>query len=227
MPQLVTYRPVRSNWKTQGFYDNLACIKTDIYGNVVYPTSVVSKNVTCPIGYRDFYKTVGLNSHGGQDFACWDGEPIYHCGLFDGWMKTEIDADKGIGVWVISQEPILYCKECKAKHHVKHQSWHCSKVEGYDNMMVMPGQIIARGGSTGASSGPHVHDADKWCSKNGETIHRENGWFGAIPPDYSEDYKQEQMFILEYLGIQAKVNTIAEQVKALVLAVQKFLYGAT
>lgn len=223
---LNVFRPVKSDWLTQGFYESLACAQTDMYGNMVYPPKITGKEgdaiKVCPIGYKDFYQLIGMKSHGGRDYACWDGEPIYHSAEFEGWVKTEMDNAKGLGIWVISRSPQLYCQECKCDHYVKSQAWHCSGYVAYDKKWVKTGEKIALGGSTGASSGPHVHAATKWCDASGNTIHNDNGWFGAIPDDYP-GVNNENVFILDHMNLEAKVLTLTEQVKALVFAIKQFL----
>lgn len=147
------YRPLRSQWLTQKFHESLACIKTDINGNVIYPTTVTSKwSNLCPSGFRDFYKAVGMKSHGGFDHALWEGEPIYFPvdAKCEWWARNEVDQDGGIGLDIFSDRPIdigELPKECgelaikqfngeygepsygyeKGKVFVKFRFWHLSK----------------------------------------------------------------------------------------------------
>lgn len=150
--QMTVFRPMRSNWRTQSFNQNLACIKTDINNRIIYPTKVVSKNNVCPVGYKDFYKAMGMKGHPGWDHACWEGEPIYFPVDADceWWVRNEIDQDGGIGLDVFSDRPIdigELPKECgrlaqdqyngiygdpkygyeKHKVFVKIRLWHLSK----------------------------------------------------------------------------------------------------
>ncbi len=107
--QLHIYRSMKSNWKTQGFGESKACAKTDINGRLKIPTTIVSKwNNLCPSGFKDFYKLIGMNSHNGTDWACWNGEPIYFkadapC---EWWVRNYIDSDGGKGIDVFSDRPI-------------------------------------------------------------------------------------------------------------------------
>jgi len=107
--QLHIYRSMKSNHLTQRFGQSLACAKTDINGRLKIPTTVVSKwNNLCPSGFKDFYKLIGMKSHNGTDWACWEGEPIYFkvdapC---EWWVRNEIDADGGQGIDVFSDRPI-------------------------------------------------------------------------------------------------------------------------
>lgn len=107
--QLHIYRSMKSNWKTQGFGESKACAKTDINGWLRIPTIIIGKiGNLCPVGFKDFYKLIGMKAHNGTDWACWEGEPIYFkvdapC---EWWVRNEIDQDGGQGLDIFSDRPI-------------------------------------------------------------------------------------------------------------------------
>ena len=195
---MILYRPVKSNRINQGFGENKACVDTDIFGNIVRPISVVTAAGFCPVGYSRFYTTIGMKGHNGYDAAAWHGEPVYYNADFKGWMRTEHDQDGGLGVDVVSYEPILQCTEinCWEKHYVKVRFWHGLQVLGWDKKEVLPGDPVMRADSSGASSGDHLHWAPKWCDKNGVGIHSDNGYQGAFNPNRFYD----ERFIIDVLG---------------------------
>lgn len=169
--KLEIYRPVLSNKLTQGFAENKACI---------YPNGkIVSKygNV-CPSGSRDFYKSIGMKGHNGADLKAYHGEPVFHGGNFDGWMRIEKDRAGGIGVDVISHEEL----ELKdgTKSHVLLRYWHLKAPIGHDGKDVSLGMPIGLADNTGTSSGDHLHFGLKLCDKKGNTKNRGNGFTGGI-----------------------------------------------
>ena len=185
------YRCVKTNWISQTWGDSRACI------SLANGSIIGKRNGTCPVGYTSFYEYIGLKYHNGIDFAAYLNEKVYYAADFDGWMRTEVDSAGGIGVDIVSTEPILKCTEpnCEVKHYVKTRYWHnnhitwqgvkliiTSRVKKYLDIKVKMGNQIALAGSTGKSSGPHVHFATKWCDEHGNGIHRNNGTFGAFDP---------------------------------------------
>lgn len=178
------YRPVKFNYITQEFGENKACAKVDANGQMIRPAVISGKtNGICMIGSRPFYELMGMLGHNGRDFSCPIGTPIYHSATFDGFAKNEIDYDGGKGTDIISKEAIMECTEgCPAgtMHHVKKREWHLSEQLCYDGKPISFGDPIAKSGNTGASSGPHLHDAMKWCDVFGNGIHTGNGYYGAI-----------------------------------------------
>ena len=81
------FRPTRSNFLTQPFGVNMAFVKVDSRGYPIRPFKVKGAiDGKCPEGYIPFYKAIGMKGHNGLDFALWYGEPVYHCGDFDGFF---------------------------------------------------------------------------------------------------------------------------------------------
>jgi len=108
--KLSVYRSMKSNWKTQGWGESKACAKMNKWGNLLIPTIVRGKKDGgfCDVGFKDFYKLIGMKAHNGTDWACWNGEPIYFkvdapC---EWWVRNYTDNDGGKGIDVFSDRPI-------------------------------------------------------------------------------------------------------------------------
>jgi len=145
------YRPTKSNKLTQKFGENRACAKTNIYGGIRIPTKIVTaKNGVCPIGFKKMYPLLGLKSHNGEDWATWNGEPLYFNVVAESkknfetkwWSRSEVDSSGGIGVDVFSATRIylkelppqagrLATREWKDNNgwvYVKFRYWHLKEV---------------------------------------------------------------------------------------------------
>lgn len=220
-----TYRSVKTNQLNQDFGESKACAKMSITGVPYQPFIIQTKiGFTCPIGYRDFYALIGLNGHNGRDWAAYHGEPVYFADEFAGWMKTEHDRDGGLGVDIVSNEPIMKCMEpnCGQMHYIKRRLWHGLSVVGYDGKKVQMGDLVMFADSTGASSGDHLHTALKWCDKDGNGIHTDNGYMGAFP-----DPDPENRFVLEVINIQAQALTAIQLANKVILQVKLFIQSWT
>lgn len=202
MPKLVYLRPIKSNNITQHFGENTVCAQLMPGGFPYKPYRLADKKGnTCPVGYGDFYKLIGMRGHNGQDNAAWHLEPVYHCGMYKGWMQTAHDADGGLNVMVVSNDPLVPCTAgCPAGtiHHILTIYAHGGKAVGYEKLAVSPGQNIMLADNTGDSAGDHCHWAPKWCDPDGTQIHLDNGYNGAFDPGpYFTN-----TFILDYIKAQ-------------------------
>lgn len=111
-------------------------------GKFLWPTT--SSIVTSYFGYRVHPIWGTTRFHAGIDIGASYGEPIYaaadgvviFAGWYDGYGYTVI-IDHGSGI------STLYA--------------HCSSINVYKGQTVYRGQVIARVGSTGNSTGPHLH----------------------------------------------------------------------
>lgn len=196
-------RPVKTNYISQGWGESKACVS--ISGKIVS-----KRDSVCPTGFRSFYESIGLKYHNGIDFIAYYKERVYHCMDFDGWMRTEMDSAGGIGADIVSSKPILKCTEpnCDQTHYVKARYWHNTHItwwgaillvtygiKKYLDIKVKMGDNIALAGTTGMSSGIHVHFAPKWCDADGNGLHTSNGTYGAFDPTpYFEN-----IFVLDYI----------------------------
>ena len=224
---LIIHRCVNSDTETQSFYDSKACARTDPSKRLAYPIKVIGKvNNTCPIGYGDFYNLMGMKAHGGIDRACYYREPVYFDADYEGWMKTEVDNAGGIGVDVVSNEPLIQCTEpnCNDKHYIKRRYWHLERVIGYDGKKIKRGDAIGLGDSTGASSGNHVHEGTKWCTKEGRGLHRNNGYFGNfnyLDPKIGGQYYP--IFVRDIIGLPPEKLDLAQKLSKTIYIFQMVL----
>lgn len=142
------------------------------------------------------YKELGLLCHGGMDWACKIGEPIYYDCDIDGYvLNTEIDSSGGLGVNIIteSEEGIF-----------KHRYWHLKDFFVKAGDKISMGECIGWGDSTGRSTGSHLHRDIKEMVKNSNgslsVKFPNNGTFGTI------DFEQwfENKFVLDVVGQDKK-----------------------
>ena len=202
MQYLKLYRPLVTNKITQTFGESKACV--DYRGKVIGMRGSV-----CPPGTYSFYESLGMKGHNGIDFNAWHGEYVFHAGLYKGRMKIEKDAQGGIGVDVISLEPVQLNDGRQV--YVKTRYWHLKSVVGHDGKIVELGDIIGLADNTGASSGDHLHFGIKVCDKNGNALEPNNGYTGAFDPTPYMNNKVDAKTSAGYLNIQSLPLTKQEQ----------------
>jgi len=185
--KLQIFRPTISKKITQDWAENRACVANN---GSIFGVAVGKK---CP--GQSFYQSIGMKGHNGLDIATITGENVYHSATYDGWILTEIDNMGGIGVDVVSNEPLFFAMPIPTElintavpvdggftHHVKMRYHHLSKAVGHDKKQVTVGTVVGLAGNTGASSGPHLHFAPKWCLPDGRGVGQNNGYYGAFDP---------------------------------------------
>ncbi len=133
----------------------------------------------------EFYKQIGLqNGHNGIDISCNVGAEVL--ASHPGWIRESyMDSTGGLGVVIVSFDPYIWKDGSEA--HAKTIYWHNSKNLVKVGNKVKVGQKIALAGSTGFSTGPHLHHGGKQCDKNGNTLNWGNGHLGAV--DIYDYYK--------------------------------------
>lgn len=116
------------------------------------------------------YKELGLTGHNGIDIPFNDGTEIY--ASHDGIIKfAGVDGAGGIGVDVWNKPLRFFTRY-----------WHLRNYIVEEKQPVRAGQIIAYGDSTGKSTGPHLHWGFKRTDAAGNTINKDNGFWGAEDP---------------------------------------------
>lgn len=187
---LQIFRPMISSTISQKFGENRACINDNgkIYGT----------NTKCPHG-KSYYQSIGMDGHSGIDIPALMGEEVWHSGTYDGWLYHDRDIAGGIGVDVVSNQPLFFPLPIPPEikdtaipheqdgkkgflHYVKIRNWHLSQAVGAEGKQVTCGTVVGLAGNTGASSGTHLHFAPKWCAKDGRGIASNNGYTGAFDP---------------------------------------------
>jgi murein DD-endopeptidase MepM/ murein hydrolase activator NlpD len=150
----------------------------------IYPIKIYSAhNIGQPFGanWAD-YSQFGLIGHNGFDFPTSYGEPIF--AVHDGWIVEQVEKDTGFGLR-ISQRI-----EADGKHYLVIYG-HMQKLENPVEMPynwlnklhpVRQGQVIGYVGSTGYSTGPHVHLGLYEYDSLGNKLNSNNGYGGAIDP---------------------------------------------
>jgi len=198
---LYKYRPIKYSYWTQRFGANEACA---IWNNGWIVKGKV--NGVCPTGFKDFYPQLGMVGHNGTDWACIIGTRNYHPYTFEGWVKYDEDFDGGVGLDIVSYDPILKCNEgCPegTMHYIKHRSWHLSERLLPEKTRVSTGMLTSLTGNTGASAGAHLHENAKWCDKLGVALHTNNGYYGAINEIKHPDIEvMDDIFVLDYLQVR-------------------------
>ncbi len=113
----------------------------------------VNGRLTSPYGYRD-HPISGLYSfHGGTDIGCPMGTPI---GAFASGTVDYIGEDDAFGKYL----------QLDHGNGVKSFYAHCSKVYVHKGQNITMGETVAEVGSTGTSTGPHLHLELKYNGTN-------------------------------------------------------------
>ncbi len=212
--ELRIFRPTISKKITQGWAENRACVASNgsIFG--------IAAGKKCP--GQSFYESIGMKGHNGLDISTLVGEDVYHAATFDGWWSTEVDGAGGIGVDVISNEPLFFPFPIPTElintavphtqngkvgftHYVKMRYWHLHAPVGYSKKSITCGMTIGMAGNTGASSGPHLHFAPKWCLIDGRAVGNNNGYVGAFDPT---PYYKHNFTALEHIKLLTPQNQV-------------------
>lgn len=138
------------------------------------------------------YKKFGLKAHNGLDFSCPVGTDIY-C-LDDGIIyETGDQGNKGYGKFV------------RVNLDSKFQAVfaHCSVILVKFNQKVKAGQIIAKSGNSGFSTGPHLHlgiRPNPWEYNNGFAGYIDPKPFLTLTIDKFMQLEQDVQLLKQQLG---------------------------
>ena len=104
----------------------------------------VSGTITSTFGYRDHPTVQRYALHGGVDIAAKEGNPV--AAFADGVVEYVGESDD-FGLYL----------QLRHENGVKTFYAHCSRLYAKKGEAVSAGQVIAQVGSTGQSTGPHLH----------------------------------------------------------------------
>ncbi len=127
--------------KEETIPDNVSVNNYSLNQNIVNP---VSGRISSPFGIRKHPITGELRFHAGIDIATDSGTPIYSA--FDGQIiKASYDAWNG------------YYLKIKHENNIMTVYCHCKELKVKTGDSVKAGDVVATVGSTGSSTGPHLH----------------------------------------------------------------------
>jgi len=133
----------------------LAEIKAEKSKNLPAIRPVISGNMISGFGYRRHPIRGSMALHAGLDFACQTGTPVYATG--DAVVGFAGRKESGYGIYIdLNHGDGLVTKYA-----------HLSKVSVSNGQKIRRGDLIGYSGSTGASTGPHLHYE---VIRNGEKI---------------------------------------------------------
>lgn len=109
------YRPIKTNRLSQTFGANNSCARVGSDGKLTKPFQVETKvGATCPLGFGDFYRAIGMLGHNGEDWASYHHEPGYFNVDIPGmrwWASVEVDDAQGINLDIHSLEPVSFTQD--------------------------------------------------------------------------------------------------------------------
>jgi murein DD-endopeptidase MepM/ murein hydrolase activator NlpD len=132
-----------AEWKMP---ENVTFAPVIFTGRITYP--IEKGRVTSEFGFRTNPITKKRDFHNAIDIAALEGTPIY--AVTDG-VVVKADTDKSLGNYIILDHGNGFTTTYG----------HCSRLIAKEGMRIREGEVIARVGSTGDSTGPHVHFAAK------------------------------------------------------------------
>lgn len=140
---------------------------TNIPTLTVYPVDMQTHIVTQEFGENpQDYDQFGLKGHNGRDFAPVGGHPREIFAVDDGVIELRPDDPGGYGKH-------FYIVHAWGKSHYAH----CSQIYVKNGQKVSAGRVVGLEGSTGNSSGVHLHFEIR---PNG--VSSKNGYSGAVDP---------------------------------------------
>ena len=121
-------------------------VKTD---KLLYIKPVDEGKITSDFGYRKLSVAGASTNHSGIDIGVPVGTPVK--AIADGTVIAANGGMRGYGNGVFIDHGTINCKRVISEYG------HLSKFEVKVGDKVRQGQVIAKSGNTGISSGPHLH----------------------------------------------------------------------
>ncbi len=198
MSKLELKFPVFPYVVVQKFGENLSCINPQGH--------VVTKGTnSCPIGFADFYISIGMLGHNGEDVATLYGQPVY--AAHDGWVdEVSTEVNRGLGVGLRTHEMFDFEG---GTYYARTRYWHFKGMNVKMNDLVKCGDLIGWADSTGNSSGNHLHfELIPYVNGN---IFPNNGYFGKVDPHpyWTGKYAQEKFLFLRDLELGQDNDEVA------------------
>jgi murein DD-endopeptidase MepM/ murein hydrolase activator NlpD len=201
------FSPVTPLYIGQKFGANEACISLKD-GKVI-----ACDGYNPPTGYKSVYSQ--MKGHSGIDLYATSWQPCY--ASQSGIVKEVVSEEaRGLGVGIITKDK-YYCTETGKDEYFKIRYWHFWANNVIENQEVKVGDLIGYCGSSGYSSGVHLHLEAKpvkvTFNKDG-TIKRYsnildgNGFYGAVDPlPY-----MEKISALQFAGLWKQVKELVARV---------------
>lgn len=166
-----------------------------------------------------FYDSVGWHGHNGIDYGCWEGDPAEAVcdGVieFAGWGDNHDLLTYGGNAVLLRNDDL----------GVRFEYLHLSGFEVAQGQQVKRGQVIARTGSTGTSTAPHLHIGAIPIYN----VNVNNGYrgrvdptpflYGPLNPDYATPQTEELFTMAQFDDLRAWASTTHKKLNALAAAV--------
>lgn len=206
------FTPVKSFYMGQRFGENKACISLT-NGKVI-----ACDGLNPPAGYKSVYSM--MKGHSGIDLHAVSWESCYSA-QSGKVVEVQTEEARGLGVGIITNEK-YYCTETGKPEYFKLRYWHFWANNVDMGQEIKTGDLIGYCGSTGYSSGVHLHLEAKpvkvTFNKDGSikrysNILQDNGYFGGVDP---LPYMETQITALAFAGLWRQVKELIAKVAELV-----------
>lgn len=183
--RLELQEPVTPFHITQRFAEDLTCVDSETRTKCV--TRVAGE--TCPAGYESLYASSKRKGHDGIDLDAEVGQPVY-AAMSGRVVELSDDTERGLGIGILSYRRFAFDPTEGSKalaYRAKTRYWHLSKLTVELDDRVRQGDLIGYAGSTGLSSGPHLHFEVKpqrrTILNSFVNAFPANGYKGAVDPE--------------------------------------------
>ena len=205
------FNPIAHFFLHQSFGENKACIP--LSGG-----SVINCNGhKPPTGYKSVYSM--MKGHNGLDLGAVSWEKCYapQKGIV---AEVSTEEARGLGVGIITEYQ-YWCNETQSYEHFIIRHWHFWANNVEVGQKVAMGDLIGHCGSTGFSSGVHLHlevkpvkvSWRKGAIRNYSNILQTNGFFGAVDP---QQYMHTKIQALAFAGLWKQTKEMVARVADLI-----------